>query len=404
MFARFHRLICRTWVRWLVRVVCTGCAFWLVWAHLLPGVSEVRFGTGTLPACSPFVALLSLCAGTLGGVLLYALPVALFSFLSPRFFCRWMCPAGCCQDVLAKVRCRIIRAVPFRGMWRLAPVFVGIGIAAALFGYPLFLCLDPLVLFHNGWGLVGLLIGAVLVPYLWCAKLCPLGALQDFLYRIPRALVRLFRRGEGEHGAKEPQGQLGRRVFLGGLIGVAYRSVLPPHEARGAIRPPMSVDESRFLRLCARCGACVRACPVRLIRYGGAGNGIAATLAPEVHFGMEYCNPSCNECGKVCPTGAIPRFEREAKAEKPMGIARVSDESCRAANGQECGTCVNSCPYGALDLGWDAVNMVSHVLIDPKACVGCGCCEFVCPVIPKAIVVVPLGAVPAPERTGEGKQ
>jgi ferredoxin len=145
---------------------------------------------------------------------------------------------------------------------------------------------------------------------------------------------------------------------------------------------------AKFTRLCTRCGACVRTCPAGIIRFGGAGAGWAGVLAPEVSFDGGYCPPSCARCGGVCPSGAIPRFTRQTKHARPMGAVRWNENDCFLSMGRECGACVGACPYGALDLTWDPVNMTSRVVADLALCTGCGCCEYVCPTSPKAIRVV----------------
>ena len=357
---------------------------------------------GLVPSLSPFSALLTVAAGAGGLFLLGAAAVAAACAFSPRAFCRWACPAGTCQDAVTCRRKRRawVGRVPQLGLWL---VFLGAG--AALAGYPLFGWLDPLVLFNaafgaarghlGAWdwaaaaGLPLLLVLALVAPGLWCGRLCPLGALQDLL-RLP--LRRAAARGDARPpGLREREAAaLGRRAFLGLGLGAGYRIALPPgrEAAAGVIRPPVSGKPARFTRLCVRCGACVRACPSGIITFGGVGSGWAGVLAPEVSFESDYCPVSCTECGQACPTGAIPRFTVERKAAEPMGVARVSERRCLLGQGRECGACANACPHEALDLAWDRVEMVSRVVVSPKACTGCGYCEYVCPTTPRAIRVV----------------
>ena len=398
------RMIARAAWRGTVCVAAAVCAW--------PG-KEPLWRAGLVPSLSPFNALLAVSAGAGSLFLLGALALAVVCAFWPRAFCRWLCPSGTCQDAAA---CCVMRRawvgrMPKIGVWL---VFIGMG--AALAGYPLFGWLDPLVLFNAGFGVVRphlelrdwfaaaglpfLLFLSLLAPGLWCGRLCPLGALQDLL-RLP-----LRQKAPADALMKETSA-LGRRAFLGLGLGAGYRFVLPPgHAAPSAvIRPPASGREARFTRLCTRCGACVRACPTGIIRFGGAGTSWAGVLAPEVCFDYNYCVPACAACGQACPSGAIPRFAADKKFAMPMGTVRVDEDECLLGQSRECGACVSACPHGALDLAWDPANMVSRVVVDPKACTGCGCCEYVCPSTPKAIRIRPplrsQKTLPVTAKTGD---
>lgn len=359
---------------------------------------------GLVPMLSPFNALLAVAAGAGALFLLGAAAVAAACVFSPRLLCRWLCPAGACQDAVSSLvkRRAWVGRVPQIGAWLL---FAALG--AALAGYPLFGWLDPLVMFnaafgaaqkHPGvrdWvaaaGLPALLVLALAAPGLWCGRLCPLGALQDLL-RFP--LRPKAADGKGAPREKEIAA-VGRRAFLGLGLGAGYRLALPPgrEPAAPVIRPPASGHSSRFTRLCARCGACVRACPSKILRLGGAGAGWAGVLAPEVCYENDCCLETCTACGQACPTGAIPRFTLKNKHARPMGLAKVDHDSCLLGVNRECGACVNACPYDALDLEWDPVEMVSRVKVIAKRCTGCGYCEYVCVTTPRSITVRPLREV-----------
>ncbi len=368
-----------------------------------PG-AEAAWRTGLVPALSPFNALLAVAAGAGTLFMLGALALAAVCVFRPRAFCRWLCPTGTCQDA---VSCRSRRRAWTGRVPRVGAALVFVGAGAALAGYPLFGWLDPLVLFNAVFGLARdhleprdwlaaaglplLLAAALLAPGLWCGRLCPLGALQDLL-RLPLRLKAAGgEAGGGEAGGREAAA-IGRRAFLGLGLGAGYRLALPPGRAARpeVIRPPASGQEARFTRLCVRCGACVRACPSGIIRFGGRDAGWSGVLAPEVSFDYSYCAPDCAACGQACPSGAIPRFAADKKFAAPMGLARVDEEQCLLGQNRECGACAGACRYGALDLAWDPVNMTSRVVVDPKACTGCGACEYVCPASPRAIRVKPL--------------
>ena len=350
---------------------------------------------GLVPSLSPFNALLAVAAGAGGLFLLGAVAIAAACVFAPRAFCRWLCPVGTCHDALT---CRLKKRTWAGRVPQIGPWLLFIGLGAALTRYPLFGWLDPLVLFNAAFGatrdhlglwdwlaaagLPLLLILSLAAPGLWCGKLCPLGALQDLL-RFPLRQTVWGAAREKEIAA------LSRRAFLGLGLGAGYRLALPPGREKGAevIRPPASGPSARFTRLCARCGACVRACPSGILRYGGEGRGLASVLAPEVFFDNDYCHTACAACGQACPTGAIPKFAAKDKFAKPLGVAKVDANECLLSQNRECGACVGVCPQEALDLAWDPAEMVSRVVVDPKKCTGCGYCEYVCVSTPKAICV-----------------
>ncbi len=380
-------------IRAVVRTAVCAAAAAAAWPHEGPA-----WQSGIVPALSPFNALLAIAAGAGALLSLGSLAAAVASVFSPRVFCRWICPAGTCQDA---VSCRLkkrtwIARVPRIGAWL---VFIGLG--AALAGYPLFGWLDPLTLFNAAFGAVRkdigtldyiaaagfpvLLLLALIAPGLWCGRLCPLGAMQDLL-RLPLRL-----RNGSAPDAKKETSALSRRAFLGLGLGAGYRIALPPgtESAPAVIRPPVTGHPSRFTRLCVRCGACVRACPSGIIRFGGSESGWSRILAPEIVFGDDYCPTSCTACGEACPTGAIHRFTPEQKAAQPMGVVRVNRNTCLLGEGRECGSCVSVCPHGALDLAWDPKEMESRIVVNPRTCTGCGYCEYVCPSVPHSIRVWP---------------
>jgi len=385
------RALGRTAVRVTVCAAAAACA----WPFDGPA-----WLAGLVPSLSAYGALLSVAAGAGSLFLLGALAAALASVVSPRVFCRWVCPVGTCQDAIT---CRMKRRtwvgrVPQMGVWLLL-----IGTGAALAGYPLFGWLDPLVLFNAAFGVVRhhsgawewlaaagfplVLALALIAPGLWCGKLCPLGALQDLL-RYPIRQITIQPAARSQENAA-----LSRRIFLGLGLGAGYRLVLPPQRQMAAtvIRPPLAGKAARFTRLCVRCGACVRACPSGIIKFGGVGGGWASVLAPEVSFESDYCPASCTACGQACPTGAIPKFKAEQKVAAPMGVAQVDRETCLLSFGRDCGACAVACPHEALDLVWDRVEMVSRVAVKPKACTGCGYCEYVCASTPRSIRVQARG-------------
>lgn len=237
------------WAQWTVRgSIC------VVAALLAMQVAGPAWLAALMPSLSVFTALLAVAAGGGGLLLSGALVMAVICVFKPRFFCRWVCPVGTCRDVLAgrfSHRAWVAR-VPQLGLW-----LVCVGVGAALMGYPLFGWLDPLVIFNAFFGTIGhaaeprpwgawvglpmLLLLSVIGPWLWCGRLCPLGAMQDLLRSWTR--FKSFAKGCGVNqqvpekpstaSGRAAAWQTSRRVFLGLGLGAGYRLVLPPGDTSG---------------------------------------------------------------------------------------------------------------------------------------------------------------------------
>jgi NAD-dependent dihydropyrimidine dehydrogenase PreA subunit len=113
---------------------------------------------------------------------------------------------------------------------------------------------------------------------------------------------------------------------------------------------------------------------------------------------MGYCDYSCNKCGGICPVEAIPLLDLEEKRRQVIGKAQIDRDRCIAwADHQDCIVCEEMCPLPqkAITLERTLVatahgNSISVQLphVDRDVCIGCGICEFKCPVIGEAAIRV----------------
>lgn len=360
-------------------------------------------------ALSPILSLLgALAARTATGWMFLGIPVLVLGFFRSRWFCRYMCPVGFATEQVGRLnrnaRRRFVR-IPNIGR---ALFLLLLGGAAA--GYPLFIWLDPLSLF-NGFFSAGLgpapraaialaagfpvvLLVSLVFPQAWCHRLCPLGALQDVLSRFRR----LLRRSQPvESSPPAMQLAVSRRDFLGVAVGGAAALVLRRSASGKAlpIRPPGARPETEFTGLCARCGACIRACPYGILRPDVGQTGLTGLWTPIVDYSRAHCFEFCNECARICPTGAIARLALEAKRNRAMGLAKVDRDKCIAwRDGQYCMVCHEFCPYLAVDA--TEHHGVNCPVVNPDMCRGCGACQVACPALPdKAIVVHGIPQHPA---------
>lgn len=201
------------------------------------------------------------------------------------------------------------------------------------------------------------------------------------------------RRPEG--GGREEAVRLDRRRVLGAAgLGVAA-AVLPRVDwgtktssarervlkisGERLIRPPGARAESGFLAACVRCGECMAVCPTNTLQPALGEGGVEALGTPILTPRLGPCAQDCNACGQVCPTRALEPFSVAEKSHLYLGTAQVDRSTCIAwAQGKQCGVCDEACSYDAIWL--DMENGIGRPVVKRDLCVGCGLCEFVCPV------------------------
>jgi ferredoxin len=193
---------------------------------------------------------------------------------------------------------------------------------------------------------------------------------------------------------------LSRRGMLIGLGGTAVAGVGVPLaigsgrvQNEPPIRPPGSVPENEFLQLCVRCGQCVKVCPNNVLQPAGLELGFNGLWTPRVVPDWSGCEPSCNNCGQVCPTGAVRALALEEKRAARIGLAEVDCEACLPHAGRgACQLCVDECRmagYNAiefvrvgtrLDENGEPVEGSGYLapVVREDLCVGCGLCQMRC--------------------------
>ncbi len=389
-------------LRWLVRI------FFLVVALVtfFPGLKDTWLPI-VVPSLSPFVAISSMAAtGTVSLWTWIGLVFAVVAIARRRWFCRWVCPTGTCSDFAARAGIRLRRScprIPSLGQWI---AFVTIG--GALLGYPVLLWLDPLAIFGGFFGVthdwspsIGwwyalcmsvVLLLSVVWPGIWCARLCPLGALFDGLSLSGDVVKRNVSSSKPVLRSAADRG-LSRRFVLGALAGIGLGAATRPVRAGAGseqpLRPPGAIDENRFVGVCVRCGNCLRACPSSIIQPDAGQHGIASLLTPVLDFENDYCREDCVRCTQVCPSGALAEIVLEDKQQIEIGFPHVDMDICLLGEDRECALCRNWCPYAAITYKFSSETYMVTPQIDPDKCNGCGACETACPTEPvKAIRIV----------------
>lgn len=147
------------------------------------------------------------------------------------------------------------------------------------------------------------------------------------------------------------------------------------------LRPPGAKKEKKFLKLCMRCGQCIKICPTQVIHPTGKEAGATKIYTPRLIYTRSWCE-MCLACQDICPTGAI------AKIKKPkIGTAQINKSTCIAweKKGKHCLICQEVCPYLAI-----SSDKKYRPTVTSSNCVGCGLCEYNCPTSPRSIFVTPL--------------
>jgi ferredoxin len=228
-----------------------------------------------------------------------------------------------------------------------------------------------------------------------CGGVCPVGAI-DFGGRLAAAPA-ARPMATPQPPAAGPCPDFSRRGFMIGLAVGAVTGGLAAAGVRNAqagqagllVRPPGSVPEDLFSRLCVRCGQCLRVCPNNLLQPTGIDQGFDRLWTPWANTDWAGCDPTCNNCGQVCPTGAIQALSLEAKKKTPMGLAAVDEETClQCEGGNDCeitgrdGNPTLICREVCALAGYEAIDIEEDLspapTVLPEQCVGCGLCQAKC--------------------------
>jgi NAD-dependent dihydropyrimidine dehydrogenase PreA subunit len=250
-----------------------------------------------------------------------------------------------------------------------------------------------------------------------CVEICPFDAIRmDYTTRTsdctlcqscggvcPTHSIKFVDRWEKKDLKREEapaDGRPTRRGFLAGaLAGSATAVAVPVVWGMSGkplpVRPPGSLPEKQFLGACIRCGECFQACPNDVLQPMGFEQGLEGLWTPRVVANWAGCEAGCNNCGQVCPTGAIRALPMEEKRVVRMGLALVQSNCLPLAGQEACQLCVDECDaagYKAIEfmrvhpkldeqgLPIDGSGYSAPAVIADK-CVGCGLCQTRCNVI-----------------------
>ncbi|MEJ2558460.1 MAG: 4Fe-4S binding protein, partial [Anaerolineae bacterium] len=303
--------------------------------------------------------------------MLYAsvfLGVVLLNLFAQRFWCRYLCPLGALLGLLSKVA--IVRREVDPG------------------------CLECEV----------------------CARVCPTGTIQpkkgyasdpaectmclECLAACPHSAAGFPLHLSLAEGAPYDPSRRHALAALGAAVagvGMLRSDLVASRDHPYLIRPP-GTQENNLLSMCIRCGECMRACPTSALQPAVTEAGIEGLWTPLVVPRLGYCDYSCNACGLVCPVGAIPPLGLEEKRGRVIGQAYIDQNRCIPwADNQDCIVCEEMCPVPDKAIKLEPVEIQSgdgelvsvqrpHLI--REQCIGCGICEYKCPLNGEAAIRV----------------
>ena len=236
-----------------------------------------------------------------------------------------------------------------------------------------------------------------------CARECPAGAIspQDFASRPTECILCLKCRdicpvdaiSFGYLRVGPPKAVSPRRRAAIAAVGVGIASAIGgvpgvllgrrAYSRERFLRPPGAQDEDEFLAKCIGCAECIRACPTNALQMARSEGGLEQFWTPRFSMRTGGCLQECNNCGQVCPTGAIPALPLDDKQSQIIGVARVQRRTCLPwHHDMPCNYCETICPYNAIVSQWSTPGgrrlTYPAPQVDPSRCNGCGLCEHEC--------------------------
>ena len=245
-----------------------------------------------------------------------------------------------------------------------------------------------------------------------CVGACPHQSLNFRFFRANRK------------GQEVVSPDLGRRRTLTGIAaGAAVVPLMRANTGLGKgrnerlIRPPGSLDEIAFLSRCIRCGECMKVCPNTALHPTLDEAGLAGLWSPMLVPRIGYCEPSCVLCSEVCPTGAIWQITPKEKGwvvgvgagSQPIRLGTAFYDRGRClpwAMATDCIVCEEWCPVSPKAIYVLEAEVIDskgnkktlkQPRVDPARCVGCGACEYACPLQDRpAVYVTSIGESRSP--------
>ncbi|MCF8031156.1 MAG: 4Fe-4S binding protein, partial [Desulfohalobiaceae bacterium] len=295
----------------------------------------------------------------------------LLQHFRPRFWCRFLCPAGAVFALTARrpfFRRTVSDACTDCGLCRKRCPMGAIGS-------------DPRRTRHEE-----------CIVCQRCVRLCPEGAIAFLGLGLREKLPDAEPFLPGRRAALQTLTAAVAVAFVGraGLLEAWSRQEEGQRILAGElIRPPGALPEDDFLNRCIRCGLCLRICPTDMLQPAMGHSGWSGFQTPVAVARSGPCEPGCTLCGEVCPSRAIRALPREEKVWAKMGTAVVDRRKCLAWEwGERCLVCDEACPYGAVDLSREPGMQVSVPHVREDRCTGCGACEFACPVVDRPAIAV----------------
>jgi polyferredoxin len=283
-----------------------------------------------LPLVGPSLVSVSTASRAYDGTFLIAavfLAAVLLNLSVPRFYCRFICPAGALFGILSRF-----------AVWRVGKTK------------------DECVA-------CGL-----------CEKNCEGACSPTSQIRINECVLCMNCLNDCRHhlltyqtaasaSGEMPGPDLSRRQFIASAVSGA--AAVPMLRISGhlgknwdpdLVRPPGALPEKAFLSRCIKCGQCMRICPTNVIHPAGLQGGLEGLWSPVLNFriGTSGCQFNCIACGNLCPTAAIrpitldERLGRNRFADRgpiKIGTAFVDRGRCLAwAMDRPCIVCQENCP------------------------------------------------------------
>jgi polyferredoxin len=249
-----------------------------------------------------------------------------------------------------------------------------------------------------------------------CARACPTGTIQpekgytsdpsectmclECLSACPQSAAQFPAHLSASEWQPYDPGRRQALVSLGVAIagvGLLRSNMTASRDYPFLIRPP-GAQENNLTSKCIRCGECMRACPTSALQPAVAEADLEGLWTPLLAPRLGYCDYSCNACGQVCPVKAIRPLSLEDKRRQVIGQAYIDQNRCIPwADHQDCIVCEEMCPVPDKAIKLEQVEVgnakgevvsVQRPHMIRERCIGCGICEYKCPLEGEAAIRV----------------